>query len=751
MELLRRSCEAPVQADGVRRSKMVIVRNTLSQLKTTCLVSVQQLLRPVITYKVSDATIQLRMPGIESDWLLLPLDTEQNIQRLLSLELTAAWCSEFREIPPEIVQAVLSRCGRYPSRAMLRPEQADYWYGLIMETNSFSEDSPWFEALEVDRPANWEYFIQPGAFAPGAENRENLPPRYYEDLMESNTEEWSEQYIHNRITPSLSGTAVFRNTFSTAFHVSPTPIIPMPGYPLILGTDTGRNPAVLITQLDDRGRLLVLKELFISNMGMDLFLDDFVTPELATDRFCRLNGYMVLDPAGRTRSQIGEESVLSAVQRHGYEAILAMTNSIDPRIRAVEKFLSGQKGGGPAILIDADGCPMLILALQSRYRYKLKKNKEYEEKPEKLHPWSDLCFVAGTPISAGGVDTPIENIRVGMQVDTPAGPRPVMATGHREVDSLVDVALSTGETLRCTPNHPFVLPDGSTRRADALQYGTVLEGIGWRRTRSNFSVGGAIAAMLGINISGRSGTPAAERTGGAYQRPCTVTCGHTPTAQFQMGSWCITSTTNPQTTHPKTSRWWKTVRTAASICVGGRTKGSYTSQPPLGPPLHSGMGAKPVGSGTPRTGRPAGMAGLSTGMSVLTAARITRSRGGAESGDSALRVASPQLGGRLAWITKRASAIFAAALSPVINMPRPKRAVRVVGVKPCPGVSARVFNLTVADVHQYYAGGVLVANCDALQYACLGTASGLRGRALANLGYKSGGGATPEPGVAGWT
>ena len=390
MELLRRSCEAPMQADGVRRSKMVIVRNTLSQLKTTCLVSVQQLLRPVINYKVSDATIQLRMPGVESDWLLLPLDTEQNIQRLLSLELTAAWCSEFREIPPEIVQAVLSRCGRYPSRAMLTPEQADYWYGLLMETNSFSEDSPWFEQLEVDLPSNWAYFVQPGAFARGAENRENLPPKYYEDLMESNTKEWAEQYIHNRITPSLSGTAVFRNTFSTDFHVSDEPVVPVPGLPLILGTDTNRNPAVLICQLDDRGRLLVMKELFTSNLGMDKFLDEFLTPELAKDRFRRLNGYMVLDPAGRTKSEIGEEAVIDACRRHGYEAVLAMTNSIDPRIRAVEKFLTKQIAGGPAMIIDRNGCPNLILALQSRYRYKKKKSGEFEEKPDKLHPWSDL-------------------------------------------------------------------------------------------------------------------------------------------------------------------------------------------------------------------------------------------------------------------------------------------------------------------------------------------------------------------------
>jgi hypothetical protein len=380
-----------MQADGIRRSKMVIVRNTLSQLKNTCLVSIQQLLRPIVTWKVSESLIQIRMPGIESDWLLLPLDTEANVQRLLSLELTMAWCSEFREIPPEVVEAVLSRCGRYPSRAMLKPEQADYWYGLIMETNSFSEDSQWYEQLEVDLPENWAYFVQPGAFDQGAENIENLAPSYYQDLLASNSEEWAEQYVHNRITPSLSGTAVFRNTFETDFHVADEPVVPVPGMPLIMGTDTGRNPAMIICQLDNRGRLLVLKELYSDNMGMENFLDLYVTPELATDKFRRLNGYMVLDPAGRQRSQIGEESVVDCVRRHGYEAVLAMTNNIDPRIRSVEKFLSGQRDGGPAMLIDPEGCPSLILSLQARYRYKKKMNGEYEEKPEKLHPWSDLC------------------------------------------------------------------------------------------------------------------------------------------------------------------------------------------------------------------------------------------------------------------------------------------------------------------------------------------------------------------------
>lgn len=401
MELLRRACAAPIQDDNIRRSKGVIVRNTLQQLKTTNLVTIEQLFRPIMTHKVSDATIQIRIPAsggqpaVEADWLMLPLDTPENIQRLLSLELTYGWVSEFREVPLEIVEGVLMRLGRYPSPVMLShlpEEQRRYWYGLIMESNSFTEDSPWFEKLEENLPANWDYFVQPGAFDPGAENRENLPPSYYEDLMESNSPDWVDQYVHNRIGPSLSGQAVFRSSFIHDFHVAKAALTPTPGYPLIIGMDTGRNPAAIIAQMDMRGRLLVFASMWAKNMGMEKFLKTYVRPALQQTKFLGNPAYLVLDPACRQKAQFGEESVLDGVKRAGFVAIPAMTNAIDPRLRAVEKFLLGQIDGTGMMLIDPEGCGDLILALGSRYKYKLKKDGvTLEEIPEKLHPWSDLA------------------------------------------------------------------------------------------------------------------------------------------------------------------------------------------------------------------------------------------------------------------------------------------------------------------------------------------------------------------------
>ena len=387
MELVRRAGEQEPQADGVRRTRAVIVRNTLQQLKTTFLVSWMQILRPVSHWKVSESTIEFRMGDIELDVLLLPLDSEENINRLLSLELTFGICSEFRELDLGVVQAVLSRCGRYPSPIMGGPTR----YGVWGETNSFTEDSAWFEWLEVDRPDNVFYLVQPGAFDEGADWKQWLPPNYYENMMEANDDLWVDQYVHNKIGPSLSGQAVFRHAFDYDAHVSTKGLLVNPMEPLCIGLDTARNPAAVITQQDPRGRLLVLGECHKEGCGIEKFVSETLGPYLAQPRFENVPVYCVIDPSSIKKSEIGEESVLMALNRLGYPSVPARTNAIDPRLRAVEKWMSKLAGGQAGLRIDREWCPTLTLALGSKYRYKKLKSGELDLKPEKLHPWSDIC------------------------------------------------------------------------------------------------------------------------------------------------------------------------------------------------------------------------------------------------------------------------------------------------------------------------------------------------------------------------
>jgi hypothetical protein len=91
-----------------------------------------------------------------------------------------------------------------------------------------------------------------------------------------------------------------------------------------------------------------------------------------------------------SRGQIGEESVFAALKRLGLSAQPAQTNNIEPRLRAVEKWLLQQRDGGAALLI-SPSCTNLVLAMQSRYRYARSKGGVLMPNPEKKHPWSDIA------------------------------------------------------------------------------------------------------------------------------------------------------------------------------------------------------------------------------------------------------------------------------------------------------------------------------------------------------------------------
>lgn len=386
-ELLRIACEqTPDPDDGVRRTRMLVIRNTMPQLKQTCLASIMQFLRPIAEWRPSESTVRIRFGDVESDWILLPLDTEQNIQRLLSLEVTFAWVSEAREIDPSLVMNALSRCGRYPSMTHGGADR----YGVIAESNSFRVDSPWYELLEEKRPANWDYFVQPSALSPQADWLQYLQPSYYKDLVESNTSEWVRQYVENEYGESLDGQPVYKYSFTRDFHVAKSSLMPIPTVPIIVGMDFARHPAAVFCQLIAQGRLLVLAELEHENMGVELFTNQFVLPLLASERFRSCPHYGVGDPSGMARSQIGEEHVFAALKRIGLPCYPAATNNIEPRIRSVEKYLLQQRGGQPAMLIDPS-CKVLIQGFASKYAYKKRSDGSVDNsKPDKVRPWADV-------------------------------------------------------------------------------------------------------------------------------------------------------------------------------------------------------------------------------------------------------------------------------------------------------------------------------------------------------------------------
>lgn len=391
LTLLYQTLEQPV-FNGKRLSRTMVIRNTRAQLKDSVIKTMQAITPPDninVIFREAELSMTVKMispDGVpaEAHFMFRSLEDESDIQRLLSVELTWVWMSEFSEIDFKIATPAASRCGRYPSKAM----GGCTHFGLVGESNFPVKDSPWYNFLEVNTPANVSVFKQPSALTAEAENIENLPPGYYEDLIEGADPRWIQSYLSCEYPDSLLGKAV-HPTFSKAKHAGKNlrPIIIGPDSPpIVIGMDAGRNPAAIFGQVQGDGRLNVLDELYESNMAMDEFVTRHVIP-LVGRRFPGLKCVVVLDPAGFAQGQATDLSPAKVLMHKGFTTIPAPTNNIDPRLEAVDNLLAADGG----ILIDIKQCPSLVLALMRDYLFEQNRNGKLKEVPTKAHPVSDLA------------------------------------------------------------------------------------------------------------------------------------------------------------------------------------------------------------------------------------------------------------------------------------------------------------------------------------------------------------------------
>ena len=401
MECLRRALGQTKAPDGFRYTRFAFVRQTLKQLKDTVLKDVQSWLAGLGEWKVSENTFYLEFGTVKSEWIFIPLENSEDQARLLSMQLTGAWLSEAIEMNFDVVAPVSGRIGRYPSGNRGVPT----WYGIIADTNMPVEMSDWHKFM-TEPPANWQIFIQPGGLAANAENLNYLlqtekskalavgdPKRvaqgrkYYEQFLEMYGSEhaWVKRYVYAQYGDDPSGEAVFKAAFKPSFHVVPETLV-IPGYPLIVGQDFGRNPWSVICQVDHMGRLLVHEEVKGTNMGLEKHVEQNLRPRLFKDKFLGCKMIIVGDPTGVAKGTIAEESCFDALKRMGLPAFPAPTNEIDTRLRAVEALLGKQVNGGPALVISQHGCPFLCRAMGGGYRYKKHKDGALRTIPEKFDP-----------------------------------------------------------------------------------------------------------------------------------------------------------------------------------------------------------------------------------------------------------------------------------------------------------------------------------------------------------------------------
>ena len=371
-EVIRRATMQEPNAQGIRKSRAAIVRETARQLQDTTIKTFHDWFPPGIcgTYMRTTKTYFFKVGDVECEIMFRALDDSDDVANLNSLELTFAWFNECRDINPDIVDAMSKRIGRFPSAKDGGPT----WFGMWGDTNPPTMDTWWYYQMEQLDPADgvsfndngWDVFKQPSGRSVDAENVDNLPEGYYD--TQGRSDEYIRVYIDGEYGLSTAGQPVYKY-FRPDYHMANQTLQPIINgvRPIIIGMDLGLTPAAVIGQQDPRGRVLILDEAVSFDMGIQRFIRTVLKP-MIIEKYASSPVIIITDPAGIQRAQTDERSAVDIIKAEGLKVMSAKTNNVSARLSAVDDFLMRQVDGDSAFLVDPR-CSRLKAAMMGGYRF----------------------------------------------------------------------------------------------------------------------------------------------------------------------------------------------------------------------------------------------------------------------------------------------------------------------------------------------------------------------------------------------
>ena len=213
VEILRRAMSQAPGPDGVRRTRWACIRNTFAELKTTTVKSWAQWAPTQLgkfTIGGSPIIHRIETKDMDLEVLFVPLDKDEDVKKLLSMELTGAWIDECREVPKSVLDTLTGRVGRYPSRL----QGGATWSGILCTSNPSDTECWLYKAFHPASPLDavpegWKLYRQPSGLSPEAENKANLPANYYERMMPGKDPEWIKVFVRGEFGFVLEGQVVY--------------------------------------------------------------------------------------------------------------------------------------------------------------------------------------------------------------------------------------------------------------------------------------------------------------------------------------------------------------------------------------------------------------------------------------------------------------------------------------------------------------------------------------------------------------
>ena len=421
-EIYMRAIAQEPNWEKVRKSRVLIVRNTLPQLETTTMKTWKDWFpagnvnnpgtfgiltrKPPFTHYMKMALPDGTRLDLEVQFIAL--DKSEDVRKLLSYECSGVWINEAREIQKEIIDAATARVGRFPGPkdgGCTRPY-------IIMDTNPPNDTHWWFHVAEEQCPKTWEFFRQPSGLSPYAENLENLlqPSNhkklttdarrkhgrlYYERMLGGKTEEWINVYIHGQYGYIETGQKVYGKSWNRDVHVAKHPIKTNPNAVIHIGIDaSGRHPAAIFAQQSSRGQWQLLHEIFVKEKeGMNATHFSQVLKNVIKTKYPGNITEIWGDPAGQFKSYTDERNYFDILRGHGIavKAAPVPNNNIEVRLSTVNNVLDKMIDGEPAIIVSPT-CKQLISGFDGGYQFKklnVSGEERYDTRPNK-NRYSDI-------------------------------------------------------------------------------------------------------------------------------------------------------------------------------------------------------------------------------------------------------------------------------------------------------------------------------------------------------------------------
>jgi len=410
IELMYRAMQQEPNARGVRKFRCAVIRNSYPELKTTTIKTWMEWFpdsvvsinwgAPITGTATLPAPPTEKFPNgtkLEFEVLFMSLDKPKDVKKVLSMELTMAWINEAREIPYEIVEAVTSRLGRYPSKRDGAPLT---FTGLIMDTNPPDDDHWWYRLAEVEQPDGYDFFSQPGALIKGvdakgitiytpnplAENVDNqqLGFQYWLNLTPGKSEDWIKGYILGQYATVYDGKPVY-NEYNDHLHCSEEELEVMRGMPLMIGFDFGLTPACALFQISPKGQLRIIDECVSEDMGVRRFMTEVLRPKL-NNEYAGMQIRAWGDPAGTQRSQSTEDTCMEILAEEGMPTEPASTQEYVKRRESVVKYLTTFDSDGEPAFMLSPKCRFLRKGFNGAYQYEriqVASEERYKDVPKK--------------------------------------------------------------------------------------------------------------------------------------------------------------------------------------------------------------------------------------------------------------------------------------------------------------------------------------------------------------------------------